>query len=295
MLLFRSLVVLALIVVFSLSASGTSLFPLPDQALQQASVYFRDKDYGRAREAALKAPQSGVREFMVGMTCIRQEQWQDAIAPLGYAIDNFPLLGDYALYNQALAFARLGKHQEALATINRMLRAYPQSPIKRAAATLQGNELYDSGLWKEALASYTDFIEDYPQGADALAAMYRSALCREQLGDPAAAAATLRTITINYPASSLTPKALLDLERLAQKGAKAAPLTAAEMLRQGNLLFDLGKYEQAVKTLDSALQKTSDPETAVRIKFKKGQALFKWRHYKDAEQLFATLVKGSAG
>ncbi|ACM21735.1 lytic transglycosylase domain protein [Geotalea daltonii FRC-32] len=293
--LFRSLTALALIILFSISASGTTLFPLPDEALQEASKHFRDKDYGPARESALKAPQSGIRDFILGMAAIKLEQWQEAISYLGYAAHNFPLLGDYALYNQATAFSRQDKHPEALASLGKMLKVYPESPINRAAIYLKGNELYASGNFIDALKTYTDFIERYPQGADSLTALYRSALCREQLGDPAAAASILRSIPINYPASSLTPKASLDLERLAQTGIKIEPLSTNEIFRQGTILFDLGKYAQAIKTFDSVLQKSSNPEINVRFQFKKAQALFKSRHYKDAEQLFTALGKVNSG
>ncbi|WP_243371847.1 transglycosylase SLT domain-containing protein [Geotalea sp. SG265] len=292
--LFRSLIVLVLIILFSISASGTPLFVLPDEALHQAATHFRDKDYREAHEEALRAPQSGIREFMLGMTAMKLEQWQEATTRLGYAADNFPLLGDYALYNQAAAFSKMNKHPEALASLSRMLKVYPESPINRAALFLKGNELFDGGNHREALRAYTDFIELYPQGADSLAALYKSALCREQLGDTTTAASILRSIPLNYPASSLTPKATLDLERLAQQGVRIEPLSAGEMLRQGTTLFDLGKYAQAIKTLDAGLQKTTDPEMAVRLQFKKGQALFKSRHYKDAEQLFTALAKTDA-
>jgi soluble lytic murein transglycosylase len=289
--LFRSLAVLFLIILFSISASGTPLFVLPDEALHRASAHLRDRDYRGAQGEALKANQSGIREFILGMAAIKLEQWQEATIRLGYAADNFPLLGDYALLNQATAFSRQDKHPEALASLSRMLKVYPESPINRAAIFLKGNELYDGGNYREALATFTDFIETYPQGADSLAALYRSALCREQQGNAAEAAVILRSITINYPASSLTPKATLDLERLAQKGIKVDPLSAAEVLRQAATLFDLGKYALAVKTLDSGLQKTTDPEMTARLQFKKGQALFKSRQYREAEQLFAALAK----
>lgn len=292
--LFRGLIVLALIILFSISASGTPLFVLPDEALYQATAHFREKDYGKAHEAATKASQSGIREFLLGMTDINLEQWQEATLHLGYAADNFPLLGDYALYHQATAFSRLGKHAEALASLSRMLKVYPESPLNRAALFLKGNELYDGGNYQEALRAFTNFLEIYPQGADSLAALYRSALCREQLGDNAAAASILRSIPINYPASSLTPKANLDLERLAQKGIKIEPLSAGEIFRQGTTLFDLGKYGQAIKALDAGLQRTDDPLLSVKFRFKKGQALFKSRQYKDAEQLFTTLASADA-
>ena len=225
------------------------------------------------------------------MAAIRLEQWQEATDYLGYAADNFPLLGDYALYYQSMAFSKLGKHPEALISLTKTLKIYPESPINRATLFSLGNELYESGGYPDALKSYTEFIERYPAGADSLQALYRSALCWEQAGNPTAAASILRSISINYPASSLAPKASAELERLGQSGIKVEPLSTAEILHQGNTLCDLGRHEQAIKTFELGLQQSSDPEMTARLQFKKGQALFKSRHYKDAELLFSTLSK----
>jgi soluble lytic murein transglycosylase len=288
--LFRGLAVLALIVVVSLPASGLTLFPLPDPALQEASKHVRNKQYAEAQRDAMKAGKSGIREFVLGMTAVRLEQWQEATEHLPFAAEDFPVLGDYALYNHGLALSKLGRHAESLEYLRKMLKIYPESPVRRQAYFLLGNELFETGAFDEALKAYTDFIEAWPQGADSLAAMYKSALCREQKGDLAAAASILRSIRLNYPASSLSPKAGADLERLETKGIKQQPFTAAEMLQQGTTLLDLGKHQQAIETFDAAVEKTNDAELTARLRFKKGQALFKSRRYKDAETVFAALA-----
>jgi peptidoglycan lytic transglycosylase len=289
--LFRFVSTITLLLLLTLPASGLNLYPLPDEALQKASVRFRDKDYKGASEAALLAPSSAVRDFMLGMAATRLEQWQDAAACLARAADGFPLLADYSLYHQARALSKLGRHGESLALQQRVLKNYPESPLVRGAALLQGDTLFDSGDFRAALAAFDEFINKYPAGADSLAALHKSALCREQLGDSAGAVVILRTIRQNYPASTMALNAKDDLERMALKGFIVAPFSPAELFHQGTILFDLGKYDQALKTLNSVPHDAAANDEFLRkLQFKTGQALFKARRYRDAETVFRGLL-----
>jgi soluble lytic murein transglycosylase len=288
--LFRLVSTITMLLLLTLPASGLNLYPLPDEALQKASARFRDKDYKGAREAALLAPNSAVRDFMLGMAATRLEQWQDAADYLARAADGFPLLADYSLYHQARALSKLGRYGESLALQQRALKNYPDSPLVRGAALLLGDTLFGSGDFKAALAAFDEFINKYPAGADSLAALHKSALCREQLGDSAGAVTVLRAIRQNYPASTVAVNARDDLERLARKGFIVAPFSPAEIFQQGTILFDLGKYEQALKTFNSVPQEAGNDEFLTRLQFKTGQALYKARRYRDAEPVFRGLL-----
>ncbi len=289
---FRSFSTVIILLLLTLPASGINLYPLPDDALVKASALFRDKDYQGAREAALSARKGGVRDFMVGMAACGLEKWDEAADSLSRAADEFPLLADYALFNQARALQKLGRHAEALAPLRKVLKNYPESPVARGAALLLGETLYDSGDYQGALLACGEFIEKYPAGADALSALHKSALSREQLGDLPGAVSILRSITLNYPASTVAAKAGEDLARIAGKGDKVAPFSPSELFRQGTILFDLGKYDRAIKTFDAARRQIPEQgdELLTRLQFKTGQALFKSRHYKDAEQVFSELL-----
>jgi len=290
---FRSFSTIAMLLFLTLPASGINLYPLPDDALIKASAHFRDKEYQAAREAALLAPKGGVRDVMLGMAASKLEQWEDAAGCLSRAAEGFPLLADYALFNQARALNKLGKHAEALVPLRKVLKNYPESSLVRGAALLLGNALYDSGDYKGALSAFGEFIEKYPAGTDSLSALHKSALCREQLANMTGAVSILRSIALNYPASAVAGKAGEDLERVGRKGASVAPFSPSELLHQGTILFDLGKYDQAVKTFNAALRQSTglSDDFLARLQFKTGQALFKSRHYKDAELAFNELLK----
>lgn len=292
---FRSISTIAMLLLLTLPASGVNLYPLPDEALIKASAHFRDKDYRGALEAASSARKGGVRDFMIGMAASRLEQWEEAADCLSRAAEGFPLLADYALFNQARALDKLGKHAEALAPLRKVLKNYPESPVVRGAALLLGDTLYDSGDYKGALGAFGEFIEKYPAGTDSLSALHKSALCREQLADMTGAVSILRSIALNYPASAVAVKAGEDLERVGRKGASVAPFSPSELFHQGTILFDLGKYDQAVKTFNAARRQSTDlnDDFLTRLQFKTGQALFKSRHYKDAELAFNELLTKS--
>jgi soluble lytic murein transglycosylase len=287
----RLFIVSSFLLLLSVPASGVNIHQLPDDTLAAAASCIKTKDFRGAREAVLQAPPGGMRDFLLGMAASRMAEWEQAAEQLGKAAVSFPLLADYALYNRANALSQLGRYPEALAALQGLLKEYPDSPLFRSAGKLQADLLYDSGNFPDALASYEKFIEKYAAGPDALAALRRLALCRERMGDPAGAVAALRKIWLNYPASPLMAKTEADLQRLAELGAKTAPYTAEELLRRGAILFDLRKFDAAIKTF-TAIPLAAQPDDFVcRLLLKTGQAQFKARRYREAELTLSGLLQ----
>ena len=287
---FRAVSTVTVLFVLTLPASGLNIYPLAAEPLQKAAARYKDKDYKGAHEAALLAPKGAVRAFVIGMSAARLQQWEESAANLGEASEGFTLLADYALYHQANALHKLNRHAEALIPLRKLLKEYPESPLIRGAMMLLADTLYGSGDFKGALLAYGQFMEKYAAGADAITALYRSALCRDQLGDLDGAVQILRNIRLNNPASPLAITATEDMQKLALKGAKIAPFTPAELFHQGTTLFDLGNYSQAIKTFGSIPQEGLSEEFITRLRIKTGQAQFKARRYSEAEQTFSTIL-----
>ncbi len=274
----------------SVPASALNIRHLPDDSLTAAASKLIKKDYRGAMEAARKAPAGGMKDFLLGMSAARMEEWETSADYLGKAAAGFPLLADYALYNRACALYRLGRYPESLAALEGLARNYPESPLIRSADRLLADILFDSGNCRDAGVAYQKFIEKYASGSDALTALHRIALCRERTGDTAGAAATLRSIPLNYPASPMAEKAEADLQRLKEKGAIVPTYSAEELLRRATVLSDLGKYRKAINALDSIPLERQTDEFICRLMMKSGQARFKARYYREAEQIFAGLL-----
>ncbi|KAF0221898.1 MAG: soluble lytic murein [Geobacteraceae bacterium] len=280
----------AFFLLLSVPAAGVNLYQLPDDALATAAAKLKAKEYKGARDAALNAIQSGARDFLAGIASSKLADWEVAATYLGRAAEGFPLLADYALYHQAQALYKLARYKEVPIPLQVLLKQYPDSPLVRSASLLIADALYENREFQEALTTYLKFIEKYPSGSDSLSALYRTALCREQLGDAAGAVTTWRTIWLTYPASAVAVNAATDLQRMAAKGVTAAPYSSEELFRRGVTLYDLNKFGQAVTAFTGVPKDGQADEFAWRLALKTGQALFKARRYKEAEQTFAELA-----
>ena len=288
--LFRFISTCAMLVLLTVPVSGVSLYPLADANLLTAAARLKEGDFKGAREAALRAPQGGAADFVVGMTATKLGLWEEAATRLAIAPEAFPLLADYAFYHQANALHKLKKFAEAQIPLQKLLKNYPDSRLVRPAMLLLGDALYDSGDYKGALALFEQFIEKYPAGTDSLSASYRSALSREQLGDAAGAGAALRTMWLTYPAAPVAEKAAEELQQLSLKGVKFPSYSPQELYRRASTLYDLGKYSLAAKALTAVPLDGVTDDFMVKLRLKTGQAQFKARQYKEAEKTLTGLL-----
>ncbi len=106
----------------SVPASGITLSGAVDPSLAVAAGRMKAREYAGAREAAAQLPPGGARDLLLGMAAAKAGDAETAVAPLARAVDGFPLLADYALFNEAQALHRLGRFSEALPVLERLLR-----------------------------------------------------------------------------------------------------------------------------------------------------------------------------
>jgi soluble lytic murein transglycosylase len=268
----------------SLAAGGD------DQALTVAATHLKQKNYSSAARAAAESVDTGRRELVQGIAELKSGNHTVAAELLGRSAAAYPLLADYALHYQVQALSKGDRTEEALAVNSRLVREFPDSPLARKNLQQQGDLLFGRGDYRGAEAVYQKFVEKYASGSDALQASYRSALCREQRGDLAGAAAMLRTIWLNSPAAPQAARAEEDLQRLARAGVVTPPFTPQELLKRGGILYDQRRYDQALKTLRSIDTRGEKKELTDRIDLKIGQSLLKAKRYKQAEQSLTELL-----
>ena len=279
----RTMLAAALLFCCTLPASALSLNP-PDAALASAAARMKLKDYAGAREAALKSGAGGARAFLLGMSCLRLELWEEAASQLAVAAESYPILADYALYHQGAALGKLGRVDQALPPLFKLLKQYPESRLARPATLLYADTLAAGGYTRQALESYALFLERYPSGPDSLLAQASSALCREKLGEPASAAAIYRNIWLEHPTSALADQARTELSRIAAAGTRVEPYTNAELFKRGTTLYDLRRYAQAAKSYADLPLGAETGEFRSKVQFRTGQALYKAKRYQDAEE-----------
>lgn len=284
----RTLAAAAIVLCTTLPALGVELKPV-DEALAGAAHRMQAKDYRGTREAALNVTDRGSRAFLSGIAASRLELWEEAAAELAIAAESYPILADYALYYQGQALSRLTRHDQALPPLYKILKQYPDSRLVRATLILYADTLFAAGHASEALQSYSGFVERYPAGSDSISALFGSALCREKLGDPAAAAGMLRNLYLSYPASPFADKAAGELQRLSAAGIKVEPYTTAELFKRAGTLYNLGRHLRAAEAYAEIPVSAESGEFIEKLKLKKGQALYKARRYQQAKATFSNI------
>ena len=287
----RLLTSLVLLLLLSVPASGVLLTPLPDELLGKAAERLKARDYRGAHDWALQSREGGMRDFVAGYAAFRSGTHTEAAELLERAVTAYPLLGDYALFYRADSLNRTERYDEALVATRKLLKEYPDSILVRQVEMLDADIVSAKKEWRPALGAYLAFIEKYASGTDALTAIFRVAVCRENLGEKDSAAALYRSIWLNSPASPLATQAGEQLRLLSAAGAHVAPFSREELFHRASTLADLRQYDAALAALDAIPAGTADDELAPRILLKKGLVLFKARHYKDAAELLSRLTR----
>ena len=278
----------------SLPAAGNESPAAADNTLAAVARAMKLKNYSSAVNRAKDSPESGQRDLLAGIAALKLKRYDEASKSLAKGAESYPLLADYALYYQAESDSRSGRKNEAVITLKTLLKVYPESPLARRALLREGDLLFDTADFLSAEAVYQKFVEKYASGNDSLQASYKTALCREQRGDTSGAAAILRSIWLNSPASPWATKAEEDIKRLPAADVSPPAYSAQELFKRGSSLYDQRRYESALATFRSIDPKQEKKEFSEKLSLKIGQTLLKLRRYKDAEQSLKALASSDA-
>jgi soluble lytic murein transglycosylase len=284
----RALVITLLF--FSLPAYAVDNVVNPEATLDEAANKMAGKDYQGVVNSATTLPDSAIKDFLLGMAELKLGSWEKAVPLLGNSAEKLPILLDYSMYNQAYALYRLARYPESLSVLRVLHKSKPDSPLTRNAEKLLADTLFESGNFTDAIDSYQRFIEKYPSGSDSLDSMYQIAKCSQQMGSIPSAVNTLRSIWLNYPASPFSDKAEKDLKKLSESGARIRPATTDELIKRGNTLFDLRRYDRAEETFTSLLESNKNADIRLRLMLKIGQSRYRQRKYKSTEQILRELL-----
>ncbi len=289
----RSFACFVLAISLTLPAAGT--VNSPDSALQTARQKFKSKEYRQAIAVAKEAAPSGERDFIAGLAAYRLEQWEDAATALGRAAATYPLLSDYARLYQAQAFDQLKRPAEMISPLATLLVTTPDSPLCRQALHLLADAHYQKEAWADAYAAYQRYIAKYPAGTESLKAAYRSALCKERLGEPAIAVNLLHRLWLTSPGAPLAEKAAADLQRLQIAGQTIPTATPEDFYKRATYLYDLKRYDSAIKALQAVPLNGLSSEFSAKVQLKTGQAMFRGKKYSSAELVFSGLLPTAKG
>ena len=254
-----------------------------DERLERAAHQLRSRQFEEALQSSLQAPASGRRSLMAGISLMRLNRPAEALPYLQEAERTYPLLADHATALHAQALFALKQYRAAADIATRAVRSSQAAALRRQMEKLAADALFEAGDLTAALAAYRQFSTRHSLGNDSVDARYQAALCREQLGEQAAALDEYRAVWLQHPAAPQAEKARQALKRLNQENA----FTPEELYQRATLLLAAGRANDAAWALASIPRNDLSDDLLTRIELKSGQASSKQRNYTLAQQFLA--------
>lgn len=259
--------------------------------LRKAASLLRTNQNQDALLAASAAPADGSRNLLAGEAALRLKRYDEAIRYLTDAERGYPLLADLAAALKADALFGKKQYRDAATVALHAAKLSPNPAISRRMEKLAADALFEADDLKGALAAYRQFTTRHTLGKDHVEALFQTARCLEQLGEPGSAVQIFRIIHLQHPASAVASKALDHLKSLEKKGQKqATSFTAEEQFRRGELLLANNRPNDAAWAFAGIPRVNLPDELLTRIELKSGQAAIKQRNYSLAEPFLKRAV-----
>jgi soluble lytic murein transglycosylase len=227
----------------------------------------------------LKAPEptcssAGCSHLLEGMDLMKQGMYAESLERFKAAYREIPLVGDYALFFMAKAYAGSKDFSDSNSMINTLLDAYPDTILKKRARSLQirnlipNSDALEDAACADIIKSLERYVNDYPDDME-LTFLFGKVL--KKLGRKEQAKKTFRMVYAT--ASSFSDAAYRELE--------ASDITAEDMLSKASAYMKGAEYGKAETLLRKALIGAGDPLREEILK-KLAMSLFRQKRYREA-------------
>ncbi|MDE6534801.1 MAG: tetratricopeptide repeat protein [Muribaculaceae bacterium] len=135
------------------------------------------------------------------------------------AYDLNPRTGDYALLQQAIMQGHLGKRNDKLGTIDKVLSQFPQSPLRPEALTEKALTLSAIGKQGDAIATYETIATEFAATKQGRNALLQLGILNNNGGKTDRAIEYYKQVITRHPSSSEATVAVQDLKNIyAERG-----------------------------------------------------------------------------
>jgi soluble lytic murein transglycosylase len=216
-----------------------------------------------AGAAPLAPPTNGQTAFIDGYRAYQNHDDARAIERLKFAADDFPALGDYALYYLALAQHDQGDLNGSADTLDRLVRLYPDSVTVDGAEMLRADNLLKLGRNAEASEVASRLIARGPEASIEQNARITEARALLALGNPKSAYAQSMELRDKYPRSDADAEARVLVRSILASNPEVADTNSlAYHHDEAELLLREGALSEADEQANAGL--AMSPEPAVR-------------------------------
>ena len=181
------------------SATGSSLLELSNQneSLRRELAQMRGKNEELARAVTTMGERLDKAVADLNTRLIKLE-------PSTVMVDGVEVVAEpheRKVYDAAIAALRGGDYSKAQAGLQSFLAAYPSTGYRASALFWLGNTQYANQAFKDALVTFKQLIEAYPQHMRVPESKLALANCQLELKDRSGAKATLQALISEHPDS----------------------------------------------------------------------------------------------
>jgi soluble lytic murein transglycosylase len=225
--------------------------------------------------AAPVQPTNAQTAFLDGYRAYQSHDDSGAIVSLKFAADNFPALGDYALYYLAFAQHDQGDLNGSAVTLDRLVKTFPQSVTIDPAEAMLADNLLKLGRNAEASEVASRLIARGPEASIEQGARVTEARSLIALGNPKSAYAQLMELRDKYPRSDADAEArVLVHEILASHPEVVADTNSLAYHRaESQLLLREGALSEADEQANAGLAMSPEPAVRAELEWVTARAL----------------------
>ncbi len=221
-----------------------------------------------------KPPSDAQAAFLDGYRAYQNHDNTRAIDRLTFAADNFPALGDYALFYLALAQHDQGDLNASADTLERLVRSYPDSVMIDRGEIMLADNLLKLGRNAEASAVASRLIARGPEASIEQRARITEGRALIALGNPKSAYAQLMELRDKYPRSDPDGEARAIVHSLLASNPEIADTASLAYHRdESELLLREGDLSAAEEQARAGLAMASEDSVLAELVWVTARAL----------------------
>jgi len=244
--------------------------------------------------------------FRLGMSYYNTSKWPDAVTHLTKVAETKYESRDLALAALGLSHQRQQEHEKALMAFDDLLKNHPNSKQVEPITLNRVNVLYQLGKRNEAVDAAKVFVEKYPKSTNYTLGLYTLGFLQNKSGKLADAEKTFAKLLTDAPQSPYAIDAMLLLGETqeAQNKLDDAAGTFKSMIdrapasrqaeahyRHAIVLHNLGKFDAAIKSLETVRKDFEKSPFAARAHLQLGKTQYQAGRYADARKTLEAVAK----
>jgi soluble lytic murein transglycosylase len=219
--------------------------------------------------SSAKGP-DGKESFRAALRMLEDNDYGAAIESFKAARRDLPIIGDYTMLYLSKAYLKAGKTGQSTATLDRMLKRYPESPARQEAART-AIKTASYGDWDRAIERLEPYVEDFPRDEEM---KFMLADLLKKRGRLKRAKPLLREIYIGGGKHS----------KEAYEALASRQFSTEEIHERANNLMRKMDFTEAEKTLRERIEKTEGPPGEEFLR-KLGLCLFMQKKYGESARV----------